>query len=167
MQNAECRIAPHGALTVRLFPPPLWRCYRRDTACRVRPFFTPESLFLAPLKGNSPNRGNFCEADKRVPVSGGKAGFCEAKDWGVYLFHLYILLAFHSTNTHSAISCPPWKGGWHPQDDGRVYLSHLYILLPFTRLTLMPLWHILCPERQRMQSALFLWTQLVIFRIYL
>ena len=29
---------------------------------------------LSPLKGNSPSGGNVCEADKRVPVSGGKAG---------------------------------------------------------------------------------------------
>ena len=29
---------------------------------------------MSPLKGNSPVRGNVCEADKRVPVSGGKAG---------------------------------------------------------------------------------------------
>ena len=29
---------------------------------------------LPALKGNSPIRGNVCEADKRVPVSGGKGG---------------------------------------------------------------------------------------------
>ena len=29
---------------------------------------------LAPLKGKSPVRGNVCEADKRVPVHGVKAG---------------------------------------------------------------------------------------------
>ena len=36
------------------------------------------------LKGNSPVRGNVCRADKRVPVSGGKGGFCEAKDGEVH-----------------------------------------------------------------------------------
>ena len=29
---------------------------------------------MAPLKGDSPVRGNVCEADKRVPVFGEKAG---------------------------------------------------------------------------------------------
>jgi len=32
------------------------------------------TLALPALKGNSPIRGNVCEADKRVPVSGGKGG---------------------------------------------------------------------------------------------
>lgn len=39
--------------------------YSRDTACRVR---------LPLPSGDSPSRGNVCEADKRVPVSGGKGG---------------------------------------------------------------------------------------------
>ena len=33
-----------------------------------------QTLDLPSLKGNSPVRGNVCEADKRVPVSGGKGG---------------------------------------------------------------------------------------------
>ena len=95
--NAECRIAPHGALTVTVFPPPLCRCYRRDTACRVRPFFTPESLFLALLER---------------------------------------------------------EGGIRRMTGGSIFLTFISNL-PFTRPALLPLWHILCPERQRMQSALF------------
>jgi len=33
-----------------------------------------QTLASPSLKGNSPVRGNVCEADKRVPVSGGKGG---------------------------------------------------------------------------------------------
>ena len=40
------------------------------------------SLWKPSLKGNSPVRGNVCEADKRVPVSGGKA-VIRKDDWGV------------------------------------------------------------------------------------
>ena len=45
-----------------------------------------QTLNLPLLKGDSPVRGNVCEADKRVPVSGGKGGtrrvterFCELR----------------------------------------------------------------------------------------
>ncbi len=54
MQNAECKIALNSYLTGKLYPRNL---------CE-----------MPSLKGNSPVRGNVCEADKRVPVSGGKGG---------------------------------------------------------------------------------------------
>ena len=38
--------------------------------------------------------------------------------------------------------------------EGSIFFTSISYL-PFTRLALMPLWHILCPERQRMQNALF------------
>ena len=38
--------------------------------------------------------------------------------------------------------------------EGSIFFTFISYLLS-ARVTLMPLWHILCPERQRMQNALF------------
>ena len=81
--------------------------------------FTRIRIFSPSLKGNSPVRGNVCEADKRVPVSGGKGG-ARKGDGRVYLFHLYTLRCFYVDFPREVFLAVPEREGGSRQADGRV-----------------------------------------------
>ena len=79
---------------------------------------------LPALKGDSPVRGNVCEADKRVPVSGGKGGFCVAKDGRVILSHFYASIKFLRGLTPQSLRTAPLSG--EPSNNTNAAHSRVY-----------------------------------------
>jgi len=77
-----------------------------------------QTLNLPSLKGNSPVRGNVCEADKRVPVSGGK-GVTRRVTGGLCPF-------FGEKGGPLAVEGfnPSVLPDRHPKGDGRVFQLH-------------------------------------------